>query len=106
MTVAKLLIMIGLIMNILGVGFLTRDLILTKAEATELAAFTNRVKKSTRGAGSGGPERARPITQCPDRSRADDPRICGAASWNFAVVMRQAGKCQLLNPKSGSWVPS
>ena len=39
MTVAKLLIMIGLIMNILGVGLLTRDLILTKAEATELAAF-------------------------------------------------------------------
>jgi hypothetical protein len=39
MTVAKFLIMIGLISNILGVGLLARDLILTKAEATELAAF-------------------------------------------------------------------
>jgi hypothetical protein len=38
-TVAKLLIMIGLIMNILDVGRLTRDLILTKSEATELAVF-------------------------------------------------------------------
>jgi hypothetical protein len=39
MAVAKLFIMIGLISNILGVGLLTRDLILTKAEAAELAAF-------------------------------------------------------------------
>jgi hypothetical protein len=39
MTVAKLLIMTGLSANILGVALLTRDLILTKAEATELAAF-------------------------------------------------------------------
>jgi len=37
--VAKLLIITGLTLNILGVGLLARDLILTKAEATELAAF-------------------------------------------------------------------
>ena len=36
---AKLLIITGLTLNILGVGLLARDLILTKAEATELAAF-------------------------------------------------------------------
>lgn len=39
MTVAKLLIVIGLSANILGSGLLTRDLILTKVEAIELAAF-------------------------------------------------------------------
>ena len=39
MLVAKLLIITGLTLNILGVGLLARDLILTKAEATELAAF-------------------------------------------------------------------
>ena len=39
MLVAKLFIIIGLTLNILGVGLLARDLILTKAEATELAAF-------------------------------------------------------------------
>jgi hypothetical protein len=39
MAAARLLIMSGLILNILGVCLLTRDLILTKAEATELAAF-------------------------------------------------------------------
>lgn len=36
---ATLLIVIGLILNILGVGLLTLELILTKAEATELAAL-------------------------------------------------------------------
>jgi len=39
MTLAKLLITIGLISNIAGAGLLARDLILTKAEAIELAAF-------------------------------------------------------------------
>jgi len=35
----KLLIVTGLISTIAGVGLLTRDLILTKAEAIEMAAF-------------------------------------------------------------------
>lgn len=35
----KLLITIGLMFNIAGAGLLTRDLILTKAEAIEMAAF-------------------------------------------------------------------
>lgn len=39
MTLAKLLITIGLISNVAGSGLLTWDLILTKAEAIELAAF-------------------------------------------------------------------
>lgn len=39
MTVAKLLITLGLSANIVGAGLLARDLILTKAEAVELAAF-------------------------------------------------------------------
>jgi len=39
MTLAKLLITIGLILNIAGAALLAWDLILTKAEAIELAAF-------------------------------------------------------------------
>lgn len=39
MTAAKLLITIGLILNISGAGLMAWDLILTKAEAIELAAF-------------------------------------------------------------------
>lgn len=35
----KVLITIGLMLNIAGAGLLTRDLILTKAEAIEMAAF-------------------------------------------------------------------
>jgi hypothetical protein len=39
MTLAKLLITAGLLSNIVGAGLLAWDLILTKAEAIELAAF-------------------------------------------------------------------
>jgi hypothetical protein len=39
MMLAKLLIVAGLVSNMVGAGLLARDLILTKAEAIELATF-------------------------------------------------------------------